>query len=907
MGVVYAALNPRGQPCALKLLLDMDDVIAVERFKREAHAARRLRHPHLIEVLDFGVAEGHPYLVMPLLDGLDLRERLRGGPLPVEDVVQIGIALADGLAHAHALGILHRDLKPENVIMRETGPVLTDFGLAKPLLDHQSLTQTGHLVGTPAYMAPEQAQGDKGRIGVATDVYGLGALLYALLVGSAPFRGPTTLMVLNEVIETPPPPPSSLREGVPAWLEACVLRCLAKEPAERFEDMVQLRDALSGGAAPPSQQPPGSGKGRALLIAAALASLLFLGVVASGLLRPPGAPPSATPSSPADSPGDSASVSPSVTPSALQRPGRYSREALRERLQIPAGVNAVDHVYDQVVLQLQSPRAFGLRWLDEGAERTRDPELRLAWALVLSQGLGKTAAAAPICSEVAAALGETPRLRVVRGFANFRHAKPGWALAEMEKASADPAAPRYVVGLHALTLLREQKLDAAIAIAERGAREGDPGAASVLATCHRQRAQRGSQAALREARQAYAKAEELSLELFGELPTPWATDYAELLYTSGDYDEGARRFKEAITRATWTARPANLFVQLVRARLPETRDKALRKTLVEQIKETLSLAASRSSGVAQTREILVSCEAVGAHVGPALFGLSEVRLPLYERRLRAELVVDYLDLVEPEVWSRALEDLNASLAQETLSPSQRLLLLLARLRVRRRVMVSPAQRAGPDEDDHREAASIQAGGRKHDVAWAWFEFERGGAGLEAALKHLERALSKRPENWPRLVALRAEIQLYLGRPGKSEADRRLLSQLAAKRHPANRTRRAKLCVLYLRGILAMSRGEDERARAHFAKLNSARPRFYRADDAQRWEGLALARLGKGRLVRAVSLGSYLSELGLALEVLRAATLTQNRNDKQIAALKTLAARWPGSTILRRWALDLAKQ
>ena len=314
------------------------------------------------------------------------------------------------------------------MLERAGRPVLTDFGLAKPLLDRQSLTQTGQLVGTPAYMAPEQARGDKSQISVATDVYGLGALLYALLVGSAPFRGPTALMILTQVMDAVPPAPSTLREGVPPGLEATLLRCLAKEPSQRFEDMVQLRDALSGGGeATLEPTSPGRG-GRALLIGMALVSALFLLAVVAGLGRDPAPAASPSPATtslaptelpPTPSRSPSPPATPRVTPSAspLARPkgsGLFGREALRARLGIPAGVNAVDYAYDHVVVKLSSPRAIGLRWLDEGVERTKDPELRLAWALVLSQGLGNPAQAAPICSQVALETGQTPRLRVER-------------------------------------------------------------------------------------------------------------------------------------------------------------------------------------------------------------------------------------------------------------------------------------------------------------------------------------------------------------------------------------------------------------------------------------------------------------------------------------------------------------
>jgi len=568
----------------------------------------------------------------------------------------------------------------------------------------------------------------------------------------------------------------------------------------------------------------------------------------------------------------------------------------------------VDYAYDHVVVKLSSPRAIGLRWLDEGVERTKDPELRLAWALVLSHGLGNPAQAAPICSQVALETGQTPRLRVVRAFTCYTRADPAWVRTEMERAAAAPEAPRYAVGLHALALLREQKLDAAIAIAEEGSRQGDPGAASILASCHTRRLRRGSQEAFQEARLAYARAEELSLELFGRFPAPWASNYAHLLYQAGEHDEGRLRFMKAIEGASWSAQPALLYVELLLNRLRGAGgQRELQRTLIKEIKEILLLGASRTTGVQQTRKLLNYGEVVGARIDAPLQGLSTVRLPGYERTQRAELVLEHLDFADPQIWSRALEDLNAALADGDLDPKRRELLLLARLRVRRRVIPLRARRANSDADDQKEAEAIGSLGRDHDEAWAWVEFERGGAGLEAALERLERALAKNPENWPRLLALRAEIQLYLGRNGKSARDRRLLAHVANNSKLPERKRRAQLCAVYLQGVHAAIKGSDEVARKHFANLNSARPPFYRRHDSARWEALVLVRLGELRRARATGLGEHQSELGLALDVLRTQTLVKRRSDRDFAALEGLAALWPGPSVFRRWALELAEK
>tara|TARA_R110002072_G_scaffold173423_1_gene328062 strand:+ start:21 stop:1454 length:1434 start_codon:yes stop_codon:yes gene_type:complete len=474
----------------------------------------------------------------------------------------------------------------------------------------------------------------------------------------------------------------------------------------------------------------------------------------------------------------------------------------------------------------------------------------------------------------------------------------------MERASADPAAPRYAIGLLALSLLREDKLDAAIAVAEEGSRRGDPGSASVLGACHRRRANQGSEAALSEVLQAYARAEDLSLQLFGKFPIPWATNYAQILWDSGDLVKGREKFRVAIAEATWTARPAIYFSKVLRRQMRKSRDPAEKQALIREVKEVLLLGATRSGRVHQTRQLLLEGEAVGAPVEPPLLGLTRVRLPLHERGERADLLLEYLDQVGPDVWGRAYEDLNASIAKEELSPARRQLRLLARVRLRRRVFTA-ADRVEMNADDWVEAKAIEASGHDHDVAWAWAEFEQGGRGLEPALRHLDAALARHPETWPRLLALRAEILLYLGRKAESVPDLKLLAVVAAKGRPAERSRRARLCLLYLQGLHALAaQGQEGKARPFLLELNSTQPAFYRAGDALRWEALCRARLGQRRESEAVALARSLSEIGLALERLRKETLIQERRNRNLAALEALALSWPGPSPFRRWALEL---
>jgi Protein kinase domain len=254
MGAVYAARDALGREVAVKVLLPGGES-DLPRLRLEAEALARLDHPSLVRVHTFGVDErGRWYVVMELVPGESLQTRLeRHGPLPVEEASRIARDLTLALQHTHERGVLHRDLKPHNVLLEPGGRVaLTDFGLAR-LTDRTRHTETGEVLGTPAYMAPEQAAGQVDGIGPPADVYGLGATLFALLTGEPPFRGATFLNVCYAVLEQPAPAPSSLRPGLPPGLDALVLRCLAKAPADR-PGLAELRGELerlaTGGATP---------------------------------------------------------------------------------------------------------------------------------------------------------------------------------------------------------------------------------------------------------------------------------------------------------------------------------------------------------------------------------------------------------------------------------------------------------------------------------------------------------------------------------------------------------------------------------------------------------------------------------------------------------------------------------
>ena len=301
MGVVYQALDTRlGRRVALKqTLAGSADGEALLRFGREAELLARVRHRNVIEVHELGRSEAGPYLVTELIEGESLAERLRRGPLPPAEAVAVVSGAAAGVAALHAVGIVHRDLKPENVLLREgVTPVLLDFGLAREL-DARSLTETGALLGTPAYMAPEQALGEKA-LGPSADIYALGALLYACLHGRPPFEGGSALATLSLVVQAQ----ARWAPTLPGGLVAIGQALMARDPAERAPRAGALGDAL---AAALSEEGPRSWPLARLLPALpalALLALLALGLASSWPRSSPGPAralptPSASASAPA--------------------------------------------------------------------------------------------------------------------------------------------------------------------------------------------------------------------------------------------------------------------------------------------------------------------------------------------------------------------------------------------------------------------------------------------------------------------------------------------------------------------------------------------------------------------------------------------------------------------------------
>ena len=248
MGVVYRARQVRlNRPCALKVILAgvHADPVAAVRFLAEAEAVARLQHPHVVQIHHIGEADGLPFFELEYVEGGSLDRRLDGVPWPARRAATLVEALARGVAEAHRLGIVHRDLKPSNILLAADGtPKVADFGLAKLLDVESGLTRTDSVMGTPSYMAPEQAEGKNREIGPAADVYALGAILYELLVGRPPFRGTTVLETLEQVKTAEPVPPSRLVPGLPRDAETIALKCLQKDPGKRYESAAALAEDL---------------------------------------------------------------------------------------------------------------------------------------------------------------------------------------------------------------------------------------------------------------------------------------------------------------------------------------------------------------------------------------------------------------------------------------------------------------------------------------------------------------------------------------------------------------------------------------------------------------------------------------------------------------------------------------
>ncbi len=308
MGVVYKAIDTRlERPVALKVVsIDLDESERVQfaaRLQLEARAAAKLNHPNIITIYECGEVNGLPYIAMEFIDGPTLRELLSSGKrLPVDKVLKIAGQLLKGVAYAHQNGIVHRDIKPANLMFTSNGVLkITDFGIAK--VSASNMTHTDTLLGSPRYMSPEQLSGKV--VDGRSDIFSVGSVLYEMLAGRPPFDSDNVASIVYQILFEPPPPLPELNDEVPAWLDEAVGRCLAKNPAERFQVADELIELLRQGRreaklaetglaqpedAPPSPLAAGTHRVRWTLLAGAVLALLAGGVWLGTAIKVPNAP-----------------------------------------------------------------------------------------------------------------------------------------------------------------------------------------------------------------------------------------------------------------------------------------------------------------------------------------------------------------------------------------------------------------------------------------------------------------------------------------------------------------------------------------------------------------------------------------------------------------------------------------
>jgi|GEM_PF-2122799 len=293
MGVVYRARQVKlNRIVALKMILAESHAHprSLARFLTEAQAVARLSHPNFVQIYEIGERDGFPYFSMEFVEGGSLARKLGGGPLPVRQAAQMIETLARATHVAHERGIVHRDIKPANILLTHSGePKITDFGLAKFVTGGTtSATNSETLVGTPAYMAPEQARGNGHELGPLADIYALGATLYEMLTGLPPFLAATPLETLLLALNQDPVPPGRLRTKLPRDIETICLKCLEKDPQRRYASALALAEDLHAflGGAPITAQPAGRLEqavrwsrrqpGRAVLIGSGIVAMLGL-------------------------------------------------------------------------------------------------------------------------------------------------------------------------------------------------------------------------------------------------------------------------------------------------------------------------------------------------------------------------------------------------------------------------------------------------------------------------------------------------------------------------------------------------------------------------------------------------------------------------------------------------------
>jgi predicted Ser/Thr protein kinase len=298
MGVVYKARRAGvDKVVALKVLMAGERATPkqVARFEREAAAVRRFQHPGIVRIEETGAHQGFHYIAMEFVEGETLERMIKAGPRDPTASARVISAVADAVECIHRGGVVHRDLKPGNVIVDTSGqPKLIDFGLAK-VVQEEKLTRSGVMVGTPFYMAPEQVRGQGEKVGPASDVYALGAILFELVTGRQPFVGTNYGELFAAIVNTEPTPPTALRPDLPPALEAIVLRCLRKEPEERYASAAALREDLERflAGARTSAATRGAVRGltrtarRAVMALLALAVVMWVALLGHWVLRRP--------------------------------------------------------------------------------------------------------------------------------------------------------------------------------------------------------------------------------------------------------------------------------------------------------------------------------------------------------------------------------------------------------------------------------------------------------------------------------------------------------------------------------------------------------------------------------------------------------------------------------------------
>src|SRR5881398_2853623 len=299
MATVYLARDLKhDRAVALKVLRpELAALLGVERFLSEIRVTAHLQHPHILPLFDSGQAGGLIYYVMPHVEGESLRHRLeREKHLPIEEAVALASGVASALDYAHRHGVIHRDIKPENILFQDGQAVVADFGIALALsaAAGSRLTETGLSLGTPQYMSPEQATGDR-LIDSRSDIYSLASVLYEMLAGEPPHTGPTVQSVIAKVLTDRPRPLRALRDAVPPPLEAAVQKALAKVPADRFGSAAQFAEALTHPPATETLEVSTTGehrtRARGVAIVPWALAVLASGAAAWAWLRPAPRPP----------------------------------------------------------------------------------------------------------------------------------------------------------------------------------------------------------------------------------------------------------------------------------------------------------------------------------------------------------------------------------------------------------------------------------------------------------------------------------------------------------------------------------------------------------------------------------------------------------------------------------------